>query len=669
MKSLVTLMLTMSFVVSFSQTKSIPKFGVVKPEDFSIQSILLDSSTSVVVLFEVGSSDFIGNNDGDFSLVFKRRQRMLIKKRTGFDDATIQIALYSGGNSSSTEMLSDFRAATYYLENGKVNEVKLSQKDLLTEKESSSITNKKFTFPALTEGCIIDFEYTIKSPYYSRLKSWAFQSENPVLWSQYTVSIPPIFDYLITKKGYLPFTVNSGSTKFKNYVIKFPSKNPSDLPEYVNLSGEDVVNTWAIENVPAFKAENYTFTSFNHLTRIQFHLRSINYSETNRKQVIKDWNSTTYDLLQDEFFAKTINEPNEWMKDDLDMLSHIDPIQKAKNIFTYIRDNFSCNDYDNKWLTQTLRKTFQTKVGSVGDVNLLLCAMLRKAGVEAVPIILSTTDNGKIDERIALLTQYNYVITRTKIGGNFYYLDASRPYLGFAMLAPDCYNGQARVIQQNPESVDFITNSISDANFTSVLLKNDSGGTISGQYNNTLGKFSSMTLRDKLLKKSKEEVNKHVTQGFSQSFNFSNIKIDSLQQFDFPLSIQFDLKIKAEDSDQDIIYFNPMLAEGYKKNPFSLTQRQHPVEMPYRLNETYKLTMDIPKGYSVDELPKSTKVLFNENEGGFEYVIVKNEDKIILQSKIYFNKAIFPPKDYDVLRNFFGVIVKKHSEQIVFKKN
>ena len=156
MKSLVTLMLTMSFVVSFSQTKSIPKFGVVKPEDFSIQSILLDSSTSVVVLFEVGSSDFIGNNDGDFSLVFKRRQRMLIKKRTGFDDATIQIALYSGGNSSSTEMLSDFRAATYYLENGKVNEVKLSQKDLLTEKESSSITNKKFTFPALTEGCIID---------------------------------------------------------------------------------------------------------------------------------------------------------------------------------------------------------------------------------------------------------------------------------------------------------------------------------------------------------------------------------------------------------------------------------------------------------------------------------------------------------------------------------
>jgi hypothetical protein len=112
-----------------------------------------------------------------------------------------------------------------------------------------------------------------------------------------------------------------------------------------------------------------------------------------------------------------------------------------------------------------------------------------------------------------------------------------------------------------------------------------------------------------------------------------------------------------------------MLAEGYKKNPFSLTHRQHPVEMPYRLNETYKLTMDIPKGYSVDELPKSTKVLFNENEGGFEYVIVKNEDKIILQSKIYFNKAIFPPKDYDVLRNFFGVIVKKHSEQIVFKKN
>ena len=112
-----------------------------------------------------------------------------------------------------------------------------------------------------------------------------------------------------------------------------------------------------------------------------------------------------------------------------------------------------------------------------------------------------------------------------------------------------------------------------------------------------------------------------------------------------------------------------MLNDGYEKNPFASEERLYPVEMPYCMNETYLLTMDIPKGYSVEELPKSARVHFNETEGGFEYIIAKQGNQIMLRSKIFFKKATFTPDDYEVLRNFFGFIVKKHAEQIVFKKN
>lgn len=668
MKFIFSSMLLLSTLLSFAQSKSIPKFGSIKVEDFSIQSPLIDSSTEVIVLFDVGSSEFIGNTDGDFSLLFKRRQRMLIKKRSGFDDATINIALYSGGNSASTEILSDFKAATYTISNGKVIDAKLGKNDLLTEKESRSTTNKKFTFPALTEGCIVDYEYTIRSPFYSRLKSWSFQSENPILLSQYTVSIPRIFDYLITKRGYLPFTVNQGSTKYKSYMIKIPSNDPSESAEFISLAGDDVVHTWAIENSPAFKAENYVFTSLNHLTRVQFHLKSINYSATNIKSIVKDWYATSFDLLQDESFGKPIRDINEWMQDDLDKLNDADPLLKAKNIFSFIRDNFTCNDYNDKWLTQSLKKTFQTKVGSVGDINLLLCAMLKKAGVEVAPVILSTTDNGRIDESLALLVQYNYVIARVKVGNELFYLDATRPYLGFGILAEDCYNGPGRVIQASPESVDFMTDAISDDAFTSILLLNDTTGNMSGKYYSTLGKYSSINFRQEFIKKSIAEINKEVTKDYPSTYNFSNIIVDSLKQYDFPLSIQYDLKIKEDDQDLDLIYFNPMFNEGYKKNPFSSLERKHPVEMPFRLNETYMLTMDIPKGYAIEELPKSAKVTFNGNEGSFEYIVGKSDGKIMLRSKLNFKKAIFYPAEYEVLRNFFGTIVKKHAEQIVFKK-
>jgi hypothetical protein len=78
--------------------------------------------------------------------------------------------------------------------------------------------------------------------------------------------------------------------------------------------------------------------------------------------------------------------------------------------------------------------------------------------------------------------------------------------------------------------------------------------------------------------------------------------------------------------------------------------------------------MEIPKGYKVDEIPKSTRVKLNENDGMFEYLVSASNGRIQLRSKLAMNKATFAPDDYETLREFFGHIVKKHAEQIVFKK-
>ena len=40
----------------------------------------------------------------------------------------------------------------------------------------------------------------------------------------------------------------------------------------------------------------------------------------------------------------------------------------------------------------------------------------------------------------------------------------------------------------------------------------------------------------------------------------------------------------------------------------------------------------------------------------------------MLRSRIKLNKANYLPEDYEGLRSFFDYVVKKHSEQIVFKK-
>jgi hypothetical protein len=91
--------------------------------------------------------------------------------------------------------------------------------------------------------------------------------------------------------------------------------------------------------------------------------------------------------------------------------------------------------------------------------------------------------------------------------------------------------------------------------------------------------------------------------------------------------------------------------------------------MPYTVDDTYLLQLEVPKDYTVDELPKQLVVRLNENDDGmFEYRISESNGTISLRSRLRIKRSLFLPEEYEMLREFFNLIVKKHSEQIVLKK-
>ena len=91
--------------------------------------------------------------------------------------------------------------------------------------------------------------------------------------------------------------------------------------------------------------------------------------------------------------------------------------------------------------------------------------------------------------------------------------------------------------------------------------------------------------------------------------------------------------------------------------------------MPFAIDETYLLRLDITTGYVIDELPKQVMVKLNEEDDGmFEYRLSESGGSISLRSRIRLKRAYYLPEEYELLREFFNLIVKKHSEQIVFKK-
>jgi len=80
------------------------------------------------------------------------------------------------------------------------------------------------------------------------------------------------------------------------------------------------------------------------------------------------------------------------------------------------------------------------------------------------------------------------------------------------------------------------------------------------------------------------------------------------------------------------------------------------------------MNMEVPKGYELEEMPKAEKIYLNDNDGSFEYDIVKEGNKIKIECKLITLRTFFEPGEYKALRDFFAFVLKKESEMIVFKK-
>jgi len=463
--------------------------------------------------------------------------------------------------------------------------------------------------------------------------------------------------YVTVRYGLDSFSTNETSR------IKSNHYNMGDL----SVVSNDIMDVWTMKDIAAFKSESFTNSPVDYLDKIEFVL-----AQTYNGEDLSDrgttWEKVTEQLLEAPYFGLAIdNDHSDNLFNTADRVTahSTNRENSAHELYYYVRDNFTCIPDDEIYLGSDLWTINKKKKGNVAEINLLLTALLRQKGIPADPVILSTRENGKISADYPLLDKMNYVICMARLGSDTLYLDATRPELGFGNLSIDCYNGYARIISRNGTAVYFYPEKIKEQKSTSVIIFNDQNGKLNGSFATTEGVFGSERLRQEIKSDGQKRYFDDITSGFTTEINISNTGIDSLENPEFPATLHFQFKIPADD---DIIYFNPILESEYYKNPFGSVERKLPVTLPFPIDDIYTLNMEIPNGYTVDELPKSAKVSYNGDEGSFEYIIQKEENRIQFRSRIKLNEMVFAADDYNSLRDFFAFVIKKYNEQIVFRK-
>ena len=84
------------------------------------------------------------------------------------------------------------------------------------EKINDNWFQKKFVFPNVKSGSIIEYEYEIVSPFKFNLVDWEFQSELPTLYSEYKVFMVPFYEYVSSAQQIKKFDIQTSIVGKRN---------------------------------------------------------------------------------------------------------------------------------------------------------------------------------------------------------------------------------------------------------------------------------------------------------------------------------------------------------------------------------------------------------------------------------------------------------------------
>jgi len=641
------------------------KFGQISIADFNRYIPSSDTSAGAVIIADIGKTYFEGTNRGFLDMVFTRFIRVKILNKNALKIAKYEIGFYSN-SFGNIESISNLKGSTFNLENGVIRETKLDSGSVYDEKYDKYFTIKKFAMPALSEGSIYDITFTVRSPIYDHLRSWNFQSEIPCLWSEYQVTIPSSYHYKMKLQGDQHFDVNTNKSVFENFSIqsRFGDRQ-------FEMSGYSYNVRWVKKNVPEFKMEAYISSEKNYIDRVSFQLE---YFQFNQKEERHDnlisWAEAGKKYFINNDLDESMEAENYWMDKEIPKVTakaeNTDQITRA--VYYFVRDKFICTNHSGLYARRTLKDIYKSRSGNVAEINLLLIAILRHLKIFAEPAILSTRDNGFASAEFPLLDEYSYLICVTYDYDKEIKLDASHPRNPYGHLLSDCYNGGARLLNEsNPRFIPLSADSLVETQVTNVIIANDEMGGSTGILTTTYGMNRSFEIREKVRKTSKTDYFENSLIKANNGTTVIREDFDSLDNYDVPLALHYELDLN-EQLKANMIYFKPVFGPSLNSNPFTSAERRYPVEMPYKTDNIYLLSMDIPKGFRVDEIPKPTRIKLNRDEGTFEYIIQQNSDNIQMEVRLRLNRANFPTEEYNSLREFFTYVVKKESEEIVFKK-
>lgn len=649
------------------------KFGKVSKEELLQKQHPTDPTADAAILYRETKTEFQYTQDAGWYMVTDYFERIKIYTKDGFEWANATIDLYKG---EGEDKLSGLKGYTYYLDkDGKVEEVKLKNDGIFEQETTKYVSQTKITMPNLREGCIIEYKYTINSPFIFNIDEFKFQETIPVDNVKVVFISPEYFAYKTHQRGWVPYKVDA---KSQERIMSFRTtsndmetmKSNGGIPQNSTreVKFKEDVYTVELNQVPAIKEEAYAGNIDNYTTALQFEMSYMDFPGSPLRTYSTTWEDVSKGIYKVDLFGAELERKN-YFEDDLNnLLSGVsNPEEKVNLIFSYVVNKMTWNKFTGYYTNEGVKEAYKKGSGNVADINLILVAMLRKANLNADPVLLSTKDHGM--PLFPTRNGFNYVIAGVELPQGVILLDATNKDAEIGILRSSIMNWQGRIIKKDGSS-DWVSLSPQAPAVKSAMVNAEikSNLSITGKAQNRFTGNYAFKYRSEFKNLNEDAQRKEIEKNSNQA-ELSAVHFENLDATGKPVSLEYDFE--SLDAVEDVagkLYFSPMVFMATKESPFKPETRNYPIDFGYPMKDRYIINIALPEGYKVESLPENAVFNLGENTGGYRYLISQVGNKLQLSVEFTINKSFIAAEEYGNLKKFFELLIAKENEKVVLSK-
>ena len=185
-KNLLILTLLVSNYCLAQQLPAPIKWGKISKEELALSEAPGDAPAIVLADYGVVKLDALVKGPNYY---LRRHRRVKVFHPEAFDFSEVGVNFLA---TDDQEKLSNFRVQII---DSSERRITLDKKMLASKQLPDGSTRQFFPLPELAPGTIVEYQYDLESRRVQQLRTWYFQEEIPVQYSEYRVERPRDMDY------------------------------------------------------------------------------------------------------------------------------------------------------------------------------------------------------------------------------------------------------------------------------------------------------------------------------------------------------------------------------------------------------------------------------------------------------------------------------------------